>query len=141
MCRHAAVRRFPLCLYLDLPCQWLTALYFGHERHEHSKASEPQPRNPSIRDHPPLNPTMFQNSSNFKIDGGSFINNNTVVNEQIGMTGALYESVVNRYFLTSIYAKASRYCIDGSRTAPLMTLLNMHLYVTQILARILLVKS
>ena len=56
---------------------------------------------------PLLNPTMFQNSSNVRISGGTFINNSTFVNEQNGMTGALYEFVVNRYFLTSIYAKRS----------------------------------
>jgi hypothetical protein len=80
---------------------------------------------------------MFQYARNVKINGGAF----TVVNEQNGMTGALYESVVNRYFLTSIYAKVSRYCIDGSRTAPPMIPPNMHPYVTQIPARLLLVKS
>jgi hypothetical protein len=113
--------------------------YFGQERHEHSKASEPLPRKPSIRD-PLLNPTMF-NARNVLVNGGSFVN--TVVNEHNGMTGtgALYESVVNRYFLTSIYAKVSRYCIDGSRTALPMTPPNMHPYVTQIPARLLLVKS
>ena len=86
---------------------------------------------------------MFQNSSNIKITGGAFININdsTFVNEQNGMTGALYESVVNQYFLRGIYAKAFRYCIDGSRTAPPTILPNMHLYVTQIPARLLLVKS
>ena len=52
---------------------------------------------------------MFQYSTNLKFTGGAFINNNdgTLVNEQNGITGALYESVVNRYFLTSIYAKVS----------------------------------
>ena len=86
---------------------------------------------------------MFQYSSNLQFTGGAFINNNngTVVNEQNGMTGALYESVVNRYYLTSIYAKVSIYCIDGSLTALLMIPPNMHLYVTQIPARLLLVKS
>ena len=86
---------------------------------------------------------MFQYSSNLNFTGGAFINNNgTVVNEQNnGMTGVLYESVVNRYSLTSIYAKVSRYCIDGSLTTPLMIPPNMHLYVTQIPARLLLVTS
>ena len=89
---------------------------------------------------------MFQYSSNVKISGSSFINNSgtlngTFVNEQNGLTGALYESVVNRYFLTSIYAKASRYCIDGFRMELPMILSNMHPYVTQIPARQLLVKS
>ena len=43
---------------------------------------------------------MFQHSTNLKFTGGAFINNNdgTVVNEQNGITGALYESVVNRYY-------------------------------------------
>ena len=86
---------------------------------------------------------MFQYSSNLKITGGAFNNNNncTLVSEQNGMTGALYESVVNWYILTSIYAKVSRYCIDGSLTAPPMILSIMHLYVTQIPARLSLVKS
>jgi len=91
---------------------------------------------------------MFQYAHNLKFDGGAF-----TVNEQIhqiqqiqqiqqnGFTGALYESMVNRYFLTAIYAKVSRYCIDGSRTAPPMTPPNMHQYVTQIPARLLLVRS
>ena len=34
---------------------------------------------------------MFQYARNVKINGGAF----TVVNEQNGMTGTLYESVVN----------------------------------------------
>ena len=80
---------------------------------------------------------MFQNARNVKISVGAF-----TVNELNGMTGALCESVlVNRYFLASIYAKVFRYCIDGSRTAPLMTPSNMHLYVTPLPARLLLVKS
>ena len=85
---------------------------------------------------------MIQNSTNVKISGGSFINNSGTlnVNEQNGLTGALYESVVKRYFLTSIYAKVSIYCIDGSRMALPMTPPTMHLYVTQIPARLLLVK-
>ena len=87
---------------------------------------------------PPLNTAMLQYSSNFKISGGAF--NITFVNEQNCRTGALYEIVVNRYFLTSIHAKVSRYCIDVFRTAPPMTLPNTHLYVTQIPARLLLVK-
>ena len=78
---------------------------------------------------------MFQHARNVKISGGAF----TVVNEQNGMTGALYESVVNRYFLKSIYAKVSKYYIDGSRTALPMTPPNMHPYVTQIPVRLLLV--
>jgi hypothetical protein len=78
---------------------------------------------------------MFQCAGNMDINGGAF----TVVNEQNGMTGALYESVVNRYSLTAIYEKVSRYCIDGSRTAPPMTPPNMHPHVTQIHARRLLV--
>ena len=93
---------------------------------------------------------MTQNSSNVEITDGIFIHNHdkgtvnlnsTVVNEQNGMTGASYESVVNRYFLTSIYAKDSRYCIDGSQTVPPMIQPNMHLYVTQIPAELSLVKS
>ena len=80
---------------------------------------------------------MFQNARNVIINGGTF----TVVNEHNGLTGALYESVVNRYFLTGIYAKVFRYCIDGSRTAPRMTPPSMHQYVTQIPARLLLVRS
>ena len=44
-------------------------------------------------------PTMFQNARNFKIIGGAL-----TVNEQNGLTGALYECVVNRYLLTSVYA-------------------------------------
>ena len=79
---------------------------------------------------------MFQFARNVKISGGAF-----TVNELNGMTGALYESVVNRYCLTSVYAKVSRYCIDGSRTAPSMTLPSMHLYVTPLPARLSLVKS
>ena len=47
---------------------------------------------------------MFQYARDVRIKGGTF----TVVNEQNGMTGALYESVVNRYFLTAIYANVSR---------------------------------
>ena len=59
----------------------------------------------SIWHNPPLNPTMTQNSSNVEITDGIFIHNHdkgtvnlnsTVVNEQNGMTGASYESVVNR---------------------------------------------
>ena len=59
------------------------------------------------------------------------------------MTGAfpVYESLVNRYSLTSIYAKASNYCIDGYRTAPPMILPRMHPNVTQIPARPSLVTS
>ena len=59
---------------------------------------------------------MFQYARNFKINGGAF----TVVNEQIqnGMTGALYESVVNRFFLTAIYSKGlqilHRWVSDGA---------------------------
>ena len=83
---------------------------------------------------------MFQYAHNVQITGGSFTNNNSI-NEHNGMTGTLYESVVNRYFLTTIYAKASRYCIDGSLTAPPMTPPNMHPYVTPTPARLLLVKS
>ena len=85
---------------------------------------------------------MIQNSTNVKISGGSFINNSGTlnVNEQNGLTGALYESVVKRYFLTSIYAKVSIYCIDGSRTALSMTLPSTHQYATRIPARLLLVK-
>ena len=75
---------------------------------------------------------MFQYARNVKIDGGSF----TVVNEQNGMTGAFYRFVVNRYLLTATYAKVSRYCIDGSQTAPPMTLPNMNPHVTQIPARL-----
>ena len=44
-------------------------------------------------------PFSVQNARNFKIIGGAF-----TVNEQNGLTGALYECVVNRYFLTSVYA-------------------------------------
>ena len=80
---------------------------------------------------------MFQNGRNVTVNGGNF----TVFNEQNGMTGALHESVINRYFLTAIYGKVSRYCIDGSRMALLMTPPNMHPYVTQIPARQLLVTS
>jgi hypothetical protein len=40
---------------------------------------------------------------NVLVNGGAF----TVINEQNGMTGALYESVVNAYFPTFIYAKRS----------------------------------
>ena len=52
---------------------------------------------------------MIQNSSNVKISGGSFINNSStfkLVNEQNGLTGALYESMVNRYVLTSIMQRS-----------------------------------
>ena len=77
---------------------------------------------------------MLQYARNVKISGGSF----TVINEQNGMTGALYGFVENRYLLTVIYPKVSRYCIDGSRTGPPMTLPNMHPNVTQIPARLLL---
>ena len=35
---------------------------------------------------------MFPNGRNVMVSGGNF----TVVNEQTGMTGALYESVINR---------------------------------------------
>ena len=80
---------------------------------------------------------MFQYARNVKIDGGAF----SVLIEQNGMTGVLYESVEDRYFLTAVCAKVSRYCIDGSRMAPPMTPPNMHPYVTQILARLLLVTS
>ena len=45
--------------------------------------------------------------------------------------------VVNRYFLTSIYTKVSRYCIDVFQTVPLMTPPNMHSNVTQIHAKLL----
>ena len=93
---------------------------------------------------------MTQNSSNVEITDGIFIHNHdkgtvnlnsTVVNEQNGMTGASYESVVNRWFLTSVYAKVSRYCIDGFQMEPPMILSIMHPYVTQILAKLSLVKS
>ena len=79
---------------------------------------------------------MFHYAHDFNVSGGAF----TIVNEQNGMTGALYESVVNRYFLT-VYPKVSRYYIDGSRTALPMTPLNMRRYVIQIPARLLLVTS
>ena len=81
---------------------------------------------------------MFQYARDFNINGGAF----TVINEQNGMTGALYESIVNHYSLTAFfYAKVSKYCIDGSRTAPPMTPPNMHPYVTQIPEKLLLVRS
>ena len=79
---------------------------------------------------------MFQYARNVNINGGAF-----TVNEQNGMTGALFESVVNPYVLTAIYAKVSRYCIDGSWTALPKTLHNMHQYVTQIPTRPLLLTS
>ena len=74
---------------------------------------------------------MFQYARNFKINGGAF----TTVSEQNGMTGALYE-LVKRYFLTSVYVKVSRYCIDGFRMELPMIPSNMHPYVTQIPARL-----
>ena len=98
---------------------------------------------------------MTQNPNNVEICEGIFIHNhdngtvnihkhdngNVNRNEQNGMTGASYESLVNRYFLTSIYAKVARYCIDGFRMEPPMILSSMPPYVTQIPARLLLVKS
>ena len=97
---------------------------------------------------------VTQNPSNVEISEGIFIHNhdNGTVNihkhdngtanrkEQNGMTGASYESVI-RYFLTSIYAKVSRYCIDGFRMEPPMILSSMLPCVTQIPGRLLLVKS
>ena len=84
-----------------------------------------------------LNTTMFHYAYDFNINGGTF----TIVNEQNGMTSALYEYLVNWYSLTAFYANVSRYYIDGSRMAPFMILLNMYLYVTQIPTRLLLVTS
>jgi len=123
-----------LCSHIS----WLSSSWY--EREEHSKANLTSlhhlPQFLNWGD-PWLNSTMLQYACNVKIKGGSF----TIINEQNGMTGALYGFIEGRYLLTVIHAKVSRFCIDGSQMALPMTLLNMHPNVTQILARLLLLTS